>query len=75
MKTPQDPEAAETVQTTDSPAVAPVATCSDVWEYSEYRATLRLNGKFFAFMTPDGGSALSAADAAKLLAALNRPNS
>ena len=29
MKTPQDPEAAETVQTTSDQAVAPVATCSD----------------------------------------------
>lgn len=28
MKTPQDPEAAETVQTKDIPAVAPAATCS-----------------------------------------------
>jgi hypothetical protein len=28
MKTPQDPEAAETVQTTEIPAVAPAATCS-----------------------------------------------
>jgi len=28
MKTPQDPEAAETVQTTETPAVAPAATCS-----------------------------------------------
>jgi hypothetical protein len=49
-------------------------TCSDVWEYSEYRATLRLNGKFFALITPDGRNAISKADASQLLNALNRPN-
>ena len=48
--------------------------CSDVWEYSEYRATLRLNGKFFALITPDGHNAISKDDTAKLLTYLNRPN-
>jgi len=40
MKTPQDPEAAETVQTTDSPAVAPAATCSPSLLTPEELATL-----------------------------------
>jgi hypothetical protein len=31
MKTTQDPEAAETVQIEDGPAVAPAATCSVFW--------------------------------------------
>ena len=55
-------------------AVDPASACSDVWEYSEYRATLRLNGKFFALITPDGRNAISKEDASKLINALNRPN-
>lgn len=41
-------------------------------EYSTYRATLRLNGKFFAVVSPDVRNSLSEEDAKKLLSALNR---
>jgi hypothetical protein len=47
MKTPQDPEAAETVQTTNVPAVAPAATCSASLEckcWEETDAKLREHG-------------------------------
>ncbi len=43
------------------------------WTYSRYRALLRLNGKAWATVSPDGKNALSKADAEVLLAALNGP--
>ncbi len=49
-------------------------TCSDVWEYSQYRASLRRNGVTFALMTRDGKHSLNLGEQAILLAALNRPN-
>jgi hypothetical protein len=42
------------------------------WTYSGYRATLRLDGQFFAFVTPEGKKALSKPNAEMLLACLNR---
>jgi hypothetical protein len=35
MNTPQDPEAVETVQTKETPAVAPAASCSAGWFIGE----------------------------------------
>ncbi len=50
------------------------ASCSDVWEYSQYRASLRRNGVTFALMTRDGKNPLDPEEQTILLAALNRPN-
>ena len=47
-------------------------TSLDIWKYDEYRATLRLNDRFFALVTPNGHSTISKEDASKLLAVLNR---
>lgn len=45
MKTPQDPEAAETVQTKETPAVAPAATCSrDWWVVDRNADDAKING-------------------------------
>lgn len=41
------------------------------WTYSPYRATLRLDGKNFAIVSPDGRNALSKVDEQRLLRALN----
>lgn len=43
-----------------------------MWTYNPYRASLSRNGKTFALVTPDGRNALSEADRAILLDALNR---
>jgi hypothetical protein len=48
--------------------------CSDVWEYSQYRASLRRNGVTFALVTRDGKNSLNPKEQTILLAALNRPN-
>lgn len=44
------------------------------WTYSQYRATLRKDGNFFAIVTPNGRDALSETAANELLALLNRHN-
>lgn len=43
MKKQQDPEAAETDQTTESPAVAPAATCSPIFFNINYKVRVKLN--------------------------------
>jgi len=48
------------------------AVKKDVWTYSEYRATLRKNGKAFAIVTPDGKNALPIEASLELLALLNK---
>lgn len=40
------------------------------WEYSQYRASLKRNGKFFALVTPDGGNGLAHRDELALMTAL-----
>jgi hypothetical protein len=55
--------------------VAAGSSGSDLWEYNTYRASLRLNGKPFAILTPDGRNALDTKSITKLLNTLNRPNS
>lgn len=42
------------------------------WTYSFYRATLKLNGKFFSLVTPDGRNALDENKAKQLLDTLSR---
>lgn len=49
-------------------------SCSDVWEYSHYRATLKCNNEFFAFVTLNAHDALTKDQAAVLINALNRSN-
>jgi hypothetical protein len=41
------------------------------WTYSAYRATLKKDGKFFAFVTPDGRDCLGPVQIKELLNALN----
>lgn len=45
------------------------------WTYSHFRASLYLDGKQFAIVTPDGNESLTKEDAETLLAALNRETS
>jgi len=47
---------------------------TEVWEYSQYRASLRRNGVAFALVTRDGKNSLNPKEQTILLAALNRPN-
>lgn len=42
------------------------------WHYSHYRASLYLDGKHFAIVTPDATRALTKKNATLLLEALNR---
>jgi len=46
-------------------------TKSERWTYSAYRANLKLDGKTFAIVTPNGKDALSDEDARTMLDALN----
>lgn len=86
MNTPEDDEWTDTahsvieeLQTQERlegtpPAGSLPASGSDVWEYSQYRASLRRNGATFALVTRDGKNALNPDEQTTLLAALNRPN-
>lgn len=61
----------ETPPTESGKPVAAATACSPRWSYSSYRASLKLDGKTFALVTPDGRNALKEEDAKTLLDALN----
>jgi hypothetical protein len=42
-----------------------------IWEYNAYRATLQIDGKFFAFVTPNLKDSLTQEDAKLLIKTLN----
>ena len=62
MKLEPNTEAAETVQTTDSPAVAPAATCSLIRDVARFMAFANARGRFNAVEEGSEKEALISAD-------------